>query len=87
MAGQVALTGHSFPRIAAPRYDSTWQFILALNGLNTTSDNTHQILLKIPGAAYSPLPKIQKPVLPHENLSGLLGWLWKWTGLKRHQTR
>lgn len=56
MAGRVALMGHSFSNIAAPIYGPTWQFILSLNRLNKTSNNTHQILLQIARTACSPVP-------------------------------
>lgn len=87
MARQVALMGHSFPHTAALRNGSAQQFILALNRLNNTGNNTHQTHLKILGAAFSPLLKTQRPVLPHAKLLGLLGWLWRWTGLRQGQTR
>lgn len=66
---------------------SAWQFILALSKWNNTGNDTQQIPLKIPRAACSLLPKAQKSVLPHGNLSGLLGSFWKWFGLRQDQTR
>lgn len=73
---------HRFPDATALRCGSAWQFILALNKLDNTGNDTQQILLKISRAACSLLPKTQKSVLPHGNLSGLLGWLLKWFGLR-----
>lgn len=83
LTGQVVLMDHRFPHAAALRCGSAWQFILALSRLNNTISDTQQILLKIPRAACSLLPKTQKSVLPHGNLSGLSGWLWKWFGLRQ----
>lgn len=62
-------------------------FCLALSKWNNTGNDTQQIPLKIPRAACSLLPKAQKSVLPHGNLSGLLGSFWKWFGLRQDQTR
>lgn len=87
MAGQVALMGHSFPCRVALRNGSAQQFASALNRLNNTGNNPHQSRLEIRGAACSPLPRIQKSVLPCVSLLGLLGWLWKRTGVKTRPNR
>lgn len=80
--------GRSFPHVAASRNSATQQFILVLNRLNYSGNNNpRQISLKILGAACSPLLRTWKPVLPHANLSGILGWLWRWSGLGQDQTR
>lgn len=52
-------------------------FIQALNRLHVHS--------KIFGAVCTPPLKAQKSVWPHANLSGLFGWLWRWTGLRQDQ--
>lgn len=75
VTGQVVLMDHRFPHAVALWCGSAWQFILALSRLNNTGNDTRQIFLKIFRAACSLLPKTQKSVLPHGDLSGLLGWL------------